>query len=85
MKILLYFDWAGTRKELKAHDKKMQSAAEETGVEYIGLYGSMTEKWNYVWLFSTNSYDKFIDLARRVPRPVHMTHYIIEGLYPQQL
>jgi hypothetical protein len=84
VKILLYFDWDGSRKELKAHDEKMKKAAEETKVEYLGLYGSMTEKWNYVWLFDTDSYDRFIEMAIKVPRPNQLKHYIIEGLYPQK-
>jgi hypothetical protein len=39
MKILLYFDWTGTIKELKEHNKKMQKSCIETGVEHEGLYG----------------------------------------------
>ncbi len=85
MRFLLYFDWAGTKKELKAHDAKMRKAAMETGVEYQGLYGSMTEKWNYVWLFESESYDAFIEMAKKVPRPPQMTHYVTEGLYPQDI
>ena len=80
MKILLYFDWIGTRKELKEHDKKMQKTCIETGVEHEGLFGSMSEKWNYVWLFQANSFDHFLEMSRKVPRPIHMTHYITEIL-----
>jgi hypothetical protein len=32
MKILLYFDWAGSRKELREHDKRIQKSAKEVGV-----------------------------------------------------
>jgi len=56
MKVLLYFDWVGSRKELREHDKRMQNAAKEVGVEYMGLYGTMNQKWNYSWLFEARSY-----------------------------
>ncbi len=85
MKILLYFDWAGSRKELKDHDEKMRGAAEEVGTEYIGLYGSMNEKWNFVWLFEAKSFDHFMEMGRKVPRPPQMTHYITELLIPVRL
>ena len=85
MKILLYFDWVGTRKELKEQDKKMQKSCDETGVEYLGLYGSMNEKWNYVWLFEAKSFDHFLEMSSKVPRPIHMTHYITELLIPINL
>ena len=85
MKILLYFDWVGTRKELKEQDKKMHKSCIETGVEHMGLYGSMNAKWNYVWVFGPDSFDHFLEMSRKVPRPVNMTHYITELLLPAQL
>ena len=85
MMILLYFDWAGTRKELREHDKKMQKACEETGVQYLGIHGSMNQKWNFVWLFDAQSYDHFTEMTNKVPRPTFMTHYITELLIPVKL
>jgi hypothetical protein len=85
MKILLYFDWAGPRKELKEHDKKMQKSCLESGVEYDGLFGSMNEKWNYVWIFDAQGYDHFLEMARKVTRPINMSHYITELLIPIRL
>jgi len=85
MKILLYFDWTGTRKELKDHDKKMQKSCLDTGVEHQGLYGSMNEKWNFVWIFEANSFDHFMEMSWKVPRPPLMSHYITELLIPQRL
>jgi hypothetical protein len=85
MKILLYFDWIGTRKELKEHDKKMQKSCIETHVEHEGLYFSMNAKWNYVWVFEANSFDHFLEMSSKVSRPVHMTHYITELLIPTRL
>lgn len=85
MKILLYFDWTGTRKELKDHDKKMQKSCLDTGVEHQGLYGSMNEKWNFVWIFEANSFDHFQEMSWKVPRPPQMIHYITELLIPQRL
>jgi hypothetical protein len=85
MKILLYFDWVGSRKELREHDKRMQKSCEEAGVEYMGIYGSMNQKWNYCWLFDARSYDHLLSMTAKVPRPPQMTHYITELLIPVQL
>jgi hypothetical protein len=82
MKILLYFDWAGSRKELKEQDKRIQKSCEETNVQYLGIHGSMNQKWNYCWLFDAHSYDHFMEMTAKVPRPIHMTHYITELLNP---
>ena len=85
MKILLYFDWSGTRKELVEHDKRMKKSCEETGVIYMGIHGSMNLKWNFVWLFDAKSYDHFMEMTTKVPRPLFMTHYITELLIPVKL
>jgi len=85
MKILLYFDWSGSRLEVAEHAAKMKAAAEETGVSYMGIYGSMNQKWNYVYLFDARSFDHFREMALKVPRPVQMTHYITELLIPASL
>ena len=44
LKILLYFDWVGSRKELKEHDERIQEASKEVGVEYMGIHYSMNLK-----------------------------------------
>ena len=85
MKILLYFDWSGTRMEVAEHAAKMKTAAEETGVSYVGIYGSINQKWNYVYVFDAKSFDYFMEMAQKVPRPVQMTHYITELLIPVTL
>jgi len=74
-----------TRKDLKEHDKKMQKSCIETGVDHEGLYGSMNAKWNYVWVFRANSFDHFLEMSRKVPRPMFMTHYITELLIAARL
>ncbi len=80
MIILLYFDWAGSRKELKEWDSKIAEACKVDDIKYLGLYGSINEKWNYVCLFDASSYDGFLEMARKVPRRPFMTHYITELL-----
>ncbi len=82
MKILLYFDWSGSRKEVAEHYVKMQEACNETGVQYLGTYGAMNQKWNYVYIFEARSYDHFREMASKVPRPPQMTHYITDILLP---
>ena len=76
MIVLLYFDWAGSRKELKDWKDKIIQSCDETGVEYRGMYGSMNEKWNYVAIFGAKSYDEFMTMSRKVPKRPLMTHYI---------
>ncbi|HIH88407.1 TPA: hypothetical protein HA344_04250 [Candidatus Bathyarchaeota archaeon] len=85
MKILLYFDWVGSRKELREHDKRLQNASKEVGVEYMGIHGSMNQKWNFCWIFSARSYDHFMEMTAKVPRPPQMTHYATELLIPVKL
>ena len=81
MKVLLYFDWSrGTRKELRDWVSNIEKASEESGVEYMGLYGSMNKQWNYCAIFDTTNYDDFLTMALKVPRPKYMTHYITELL-----
>ncbi|MFB0557645.1 MAG: hypothetical protein ACETVY_00875 [Candidatus Bathyarchaeia archaeon] len=83
--ILLYFDWSGSRKELMEWNDKISEACEKGGVTYTGLYGSMNEKWNYVSVFETKSYDDFLSMGKHVTRPQYMTHYITEILMRQKL
>ena len=76
MLVLLYFDWAGSRKDLKEWKERIVQSCDETGVEYRGMYGSMNEKWNYVAIFGVTSYDEFMKMSRKVPKRPLMTHYI---------
>ena len=85
MKVILYFDWVGSRKELKSQDNKMQKSCKETGVQYMGIHGPQNQKWNYAWLFDVKSFDHFMEMTAKVPRPPQMTHYITELLIPVQL
>lgn len=85
MKVLLYFDWAGSRKDLKEWNEKIIVACEETEVSYDGLFGSMNKKWNHVAMFEANSYDEFLKMASMVPKRPMMTHYITELLLKHSL
>lgn len=83
MIILLYFDWAGTRKELKEYNEKIMKACEEADVALLGLYGPMNVKWNYVMMFEADSYDRFLKMGKNVSRHPSMTHHITETLIKQ--
>ena len=83
MIILLYFDWTGTTKELKSWEEKIQTSCNKTGVEYNGLYGSFNEKWNFVSMFETETFENFLEMGRHVVRHPQMTHHITEILMPQ--
>lgn len=76
MKVLVYFDWTGSRKELKEWVDTILEACGETEVEYEGLYGPLNEKWNYVAIFETESYDEFRRMTRKVSRRQCMTHTV---------
>jgi hypothetical protein len=83
--ILLYFDWVGTPKELKAWESKIRDSCEKTGVKYLGIFGSMNEKWNFVSIFETDGYDRFLDMGKSVVRHTKMPHHIAEVLIAQKL
>lgn len=85
MLILLYFDWCGSRKELKEWVSRITEACKETDVEFTGLYGSMNKKWNHVGVFETDSYDEFLRMGKLVKRPSCMSHYITELLLKQKI
>ena len=85
MMILLYFDWVGNSKELKEWESQIIEACEKTNIEYIGLYGSMNLKWNYVSVFEAEAYESFLTMGKNVVRPQKMPHNIVEVLLPQNL
>ena len=81
MIILLYFDWKGTHKELKEWADRIKRACEENDIKYNGVYGPMNVKWHYAAMFESDSFDRFRNMARKVPRPMNMTHYMNEVLF----
>jgi hypothetical protein len=85
MIFLLYFDWNGGKRELAEWNSRIKESSEVEGVKYMGLYGSLNEKWNHVSMFETESFDSFLGMVRKVGRPPQMTHYITEILMPQKL
>jgi hypothetical protein len=85
MIILLYFDWGGSRKELKEWNERIVEACDKAKVKYLGLYGSMNVKWNYVGVFETESFDVFLEMGKCVNQPPCMIHYITEILLKQNL
>lgn len=85
MIILLYFDWVGSVVELKEFNEKINKSCERVGVKCNGLYGPMNQKWNYVWMFEAETYEKFLEMARHLYRHPKMPHHIAEILMPQDL
>jgi hypothetical protein len=81
--ILLYFDWNGSTKELKSWENKIKESCQKTDVDYKGLFGSFNEKWNFVSIFKTETFERFLDMGRHVVRHPRMTHHIAEILMPQ--
>ena len=64
---------------------KIKEACGKTGVEYMGLYSSMNEKWNYVSIFETEAYGNFLAMGKKVVRPQEMPYNIAEVLLPALL
>ena len=83
MIILLYFDWTGTTRELKAWTEKINESCQKTGVEHKGLYGSFSEKWNFVCIFKAETFENFLEMGKYVVRHPRMPHHIAEILMPQ--
>ena len=83
MIVLLYFDWTGTTRELKSWEDKIKESCQKTGVEYKGLYGSFSEKWNFVSIFKAETFDNFLEMGKYVVRHPRMPHHIAEVLMPQ--
>jgi len=83
--VLLYFDWVGSVTELKELNEKIKTVCDQGGVRYLGLYGPMNQKWNYVWMFDARTYEEFGNAARQVHRHVKMPHHIAEILIPQDI
>lgn len=80
MIILIYFDWTGSRKELKDWNERIIESCKNIGVKYMGLYGPHNKKWNYVSIFESESYDKFLEMGKKVIRSTSMPHHISEIL-----
>ncbi len=40
------------------------------------MYGPLNEKWNYVGMFETESYDEFRRMTRKISRRPYMTHTV---------
>ncbi len=83
--ILIYFDWFGNRTEFKEYNEKIKQACEKFGVRYLGLYGPMSVKWNYVSIFEADSFDGFLEMGRQVTPHPKMPHHIAEILLPQKI
>lgn len=85
MIILLYFDWIGGLSDLKDLNEKIKKSCEDEKVKYMGLYGPLNLKWNYVWVLEAESYEDFIKMARNIHRHPKMPHHIAEILIPQNI
>ena len=85
MMILLYFDWMGTSKELKEWETQIREACEITGVDYRGLFASLNLKWNFVSIFETDTYNRFLSMGKNVVKHWRMPHNIAEVLVPTEL
>ena len=85
MLILVYFDWNGNGKGLQKWNQRFVKACEENGIGFKGLFSSMNEKWNFVWLIETDDFDKFKTMSMDLPRPQAMTHVVSEILIKHSL
>jgi len=40
----------------------------------MGLYGAINQKWSYVWMFDTGTYEAFLNMGRQIQKHAKMTH-----------
>jgi len=90
MIILWYFNWRTApgedkRKGLKEIYEKVKKAFEKTDVKFLGPYGPLNERWNYVWMFEAESFDKYMEVRMKLgPAPKEITNHVHKLLFPDQ-
>ena len=61
MLLVEYFDWMGTEKELKEIDDEIKKiASSKKDIKYLGRYSPHQKKFQWCWVFESDSYDKLI-------------------------
>lgn len=59
------FQWKGVTEGLKKHYDAVKKVCEEKeGVKFLGLYGPYNERWNWVYMFKADSWEKFREADR---------------------
>ena len=87
---LYYFDWKGTKEELKKYCSRYKKACEKHKVVFKGCYAPPQEKWHYVIVveaphLSNVSYDVFNPPFYEVGKSKEMTHGTIRYLVPTEI
>jgi len=83
--ILICFDWLGNRTELKGYSTRIKQSCKKFNIPFLGSYGSMKAKWDYVSVFESNSFDEFLEMGRKVTRHSKMSHHMVEILLRQEI
>jgi hypothetical protein len=61
---LYYFNWAGTREELREFAGRIKSIIDGTeGVEFSGLFVP-TSEWHYVLVMKATNYEKVLQVMK---------------------
>jgi len=90
MIILWYFNWRTApgedkSKGLKEFYEKVNKAFEKTDIKFLGPYGPLNERWNYVWVFEAESFDKYAEVWMALgSTPKEITNHVTTMLFPDQ-
>ena len=87
---LFYFDWKGTKEELRDYCTKYKEACDKYNLVFKGCYAPPQEKWHYVIVveachLSKVSYDVFNPPFFEVGKSKEMTHGMIRYLVPTEV
>ena len=89
MIILWYFNWRTPPGEdkwkgLKDYYEKVKKAFDQSGVKFVGPYAPLGDRWNFVWMFETESFDKYMEVFRSVglPLPKEIDNNITRMIFP---
>ena len=64
--IQVCFQWKGITEGLKEHYELVKKVcAEKEGVKFMGLYGPLNERWNWVYMYKAESWEKYWEADRK--------------------
>lgn len=90
MIIEICFQWETITEGLREHYEIVKKTCEEEdGVEFMGLFGPLNERWNWVYMFKAESFDRLREVSgkwdeRYGGRPKQATNVIWKILIPYE-
>lgn len=90
--IHICFQWKGVTEGLKKHYDAVKKTCEGMeGVKFMGLYGPYNERWNWVYMFKAESWEKLREASRewtelyggRPKQATNLIHRLYEKFEPE--